>query len=92
MSTTFLVEIHYREPTYEARVGPKGLAFRWSYRVAAGNGDLARLAAINEFRRMERLSGVGWARVIEDLFVRPATTDDTVATPDLCADGDHSPA
>ena len=60
----FLVEIRYREPTYETRHGTRTEPYRWRYRVAAASEKLAVRLAVDEFRRMEAISAVGWSRDI----------------------------
>lgn len=57
------VLIHYREPTYR-RAEAKPEPYRWSYRVAAATPNDGKRQALAEFRRVARLSGVGWIREV----------------------------
>lgn len=61
---TFLVEIRYREPTYEARHGARAEPYRWRYRVRAPSEVAATRVAVDEFHHMEVISAVGWPRDI----------------------------
>jgi hypothetical protein len=68
----YLVRIIYREPTYELEVGPKREPYSFTYRVEAYGEEQARKLALEDFRWMERNSGVGWQRVISSVEVSPA--------------------
>ena len=67
----FIVEIHYREPGYEARHGARDEPFRFRYRIHAGSADSARWLALDEFRRITELSSVGWIRDVIGVDVIP---------------------
>jgi hypothetical protein len=69
--TQFIVEIHYREPGYEARHGARDEPFRFRYRIDAGNAESARWLALDEFRRIAELSSVGWVRDVVGVDVIP---------------------
>ena len=60
----FLVEIRYREPTFETRHGVRTEPYRWRYRIEAASEKVAVRLAVDEFRRMEAISAVGWRRDI----------------------------
>ena len=55
----YRVRIYYREPTYEERAGSKDRPYRGAFTVEAADEGEAREKALEEFKRMERLSGVG---------------------------------
>jgi len=61
---SYRVVIEYREPTYAARAGPSAKTYRGTFRVEARSPASAEVLAREEFREMERLSSVGWAREI----------------------------
>ncbi len=63
----YRVTIHYREPTYEAATGPKATPYRWTFSVVARTDRRAGALAIDEFREIERQSGVSWIREIVKL-------------------------
>jgi hypothetical protein len=65
----FVVEIFYRELSYETRHGRKDAPYRWRFRAHASSPSVAIGAAVAEFRRMEALSSVGWTREIMDIQV-----------------------
>lgn len=67
--TEFRVRICYREPTYASQSGSQDRNYRWTYRIAASSEEQAREMARAEFRKMEKLSSVGWARVITEVAV-----------------------
>ena len=73
MGRRYEVTIRYREPSYEQAVGRKVEPYRWTYELVSDGDDDARKRAVGEFRKMERLSSVGWIREIEqiDVIVRP---------------------
>jgi hypothetical protein len=60
----FVVEIQYREPTYEARHGRRANPYRFRYRLEAASAADARELAILEFARVSAMSSVGWTREI----------------------------
>jgi hypothetical protein len=72
MGRRYEVTIRYREPSYEQAVGRKAEPYRWTYEIVSDDDDDARERAVGKFREMERLSSVGWVRVIErvDVLVR----------------------
>jgi hypothetical protein len=61
---TYLVEIHYREPSYEAWHGRRERPYRWRYRLEASSERDAIDAALAEFRLIERQSWAGWTREV----------------------------
>ena len=65
----YRVEIQYREPTYERATGNQPKAYSWTYVIRADTEDEARAWAVNEFKRIERLSSVGWIREIVGMNV-----------------------
>ena len=65
----FRIRILYREPTYARVAAAQGRDYRWTYRIRANDVDQAIAMAKREFRKMERLSSVGWAREITEIFV-----------------------
>ena len=66
--------IEFREPTYEMATTTKHEEpFRWTLNgVAAIDEEEARLLAIERFRSLAALSGVGWVREIETVRVSPS--------------------
>jgi hypothetical protein len=48
-----LVEIRYREPSYEGRHGRREPPYRWRYRVDVSSEAHATQLALDEFRRIE---------------------------------------
>ncbi|MHB8876279.1 MAG: hypothetical protein ACYC8T_21515 [Myxococcaceae bacterium] len=60
----YVVEIRYREPTYEVRAGHKDEPYSWRYRISAGNEDEARARALGQFAALADLSSVGWVREV----------------------------
>ena len=73
--TEFIVEIRYREPSYEAREGERDEPFRFRYRIYAGTADAATSLALDEFRRITKLSSVGWIRDVVSVDVIPVLPD-----------------
>ena len=67
----FLVEIQYREPTYEARHGRRANPYRFRYRLEARSEAEARELAIIEFARVAAISSVGWTREIVGVAIAP---------------------
>jgi len=73
----FLVEIQYREPSYERRHGARPNPYRWRYRIYARSGEMAVEMALQEFREIAQLSSSGWSRevvAVEVLLVLPKGT------------------
>jgi hypothetical protein len=68
----FRVTIHYREPSYEASAERPPTVYRWTYLVRAGGVGEAERVAIDEFKRTEQQSSVGWVRVVTGVVVAPA--------------------
>ncbi len=58
------VLIKYAEPTYASHSGGQARVYRWTYRFAALSATQAEALAVKDFREMEKLSSVGWARDI----------------------------
>ena len=69
MGRRYEVTIRYREPSYERKVGPKAEPYRWTFEIVSDDDATARDRAVGQFREMERLSSVGWVRVIERVDV-----------------------
>ena len=69
---TFLVELKYREPSYEARNGVHGEPYRFRYRIEATSEEAAASHALRQFREISALSGVGWGRDVVGCAVVPA--------------------
>ena len=67
--TEFRIRIRYREPSYARRSGPPEQAYRWTYSIVADSEEQAKVMAQAEFRKMARLSSVGWAREITEIAV-----------------------
>ncbi len=59
---SYLVEVRYREPGYEARHGERRAPYRFRYRIEAVDEAGAIDRALAEFHEIASLSGVGWAR------------------------------
>lgn len=72
----FVVEIQYREPTYEARYGRRANPYRFRYRLEARSAADARELAVIEFARVSAMSSVGWTREIVGVEIGPATSDE----------------
>ena len=75
MGSSFHVVVRYREPTYESYAGAKEQPHQWTFVVPASDAREATALAVGEFRRMERLSSVGWVREIAEVEVLPASPD-----------------
>ena len=70
---TFRVRLVYREPTFEQHAGLSPRAWPVVYEVrGASDRDDAAAIALEEFRRIERLSSVGWAREVITVDVEEA--------------------
>ena len=67
--TEYRIRIQYREPSYARHAGPQERDYRWTYRIAADSQEQAKAMAQAEFRKMESLSSVGWAREITEIAV-----------------------
>ncbi len=68
----FLVEVRYREPSYEARHGAREAPYRFRYRLSAPTEEAAIASALREFEHVTSLSSVGWAREVVDVHIVPA--------------------
>lgn len=64
LGNLYKVTVSYREPTYEARTGPRAAPYRWTYRLLADSEQTARRRALAEFEAVTRLSSVGWSREV----------------------------
>lgn len=62
--TAFLVEVRYREPSYESRHGVRPEPYRFRYRRWAASADAAIADALAEFWHITALSSSGWTREI----------------------------
>jgi hypothetical protein len=70
MTQRFTVRIEFREPTFEAVTWPRAEPFCWTLEdVQARDEDEARRVAVERFKELEMLSGVGWVREIESVCV-----------------------
>jgi hypothetical protein len=69
----YVVEIQYREPTYEARHGRRANPYRFRYRIEAASSADARELALVEFARVTAMSSVGWPRDIVGVAIAPAS-------------------
>ncbi len=67
----FIVEVRYREPSYEIRHGARAEPYRFRYRLEAPSEHAAIASVVAEFERMNVLSSVGWTRQIVELVVEP---------------------
>ena len=65
----FVVEILYREPSYEIRIEPKKNPYKGTYNIRAKNKEEAEEMAMNLFRSTEKRSLVGWTRVVQQIEV-----------------------
>jgi hypothetical protein len=65
----FIVEVRYREPSYELQHGARAEPYRFRYRVHAQSEQAAIEFAISEFERVSALSWVGWTRSIVEIVV-----------------------
>jgi len=72
VETVYRVRVWYREPTYEARTGPRAEPFRWTFTVRANGEEEARRRALREFEEVSRQSSVGWSREVVSVEVEPA--------------------
>ena len=75
----FIVEVRYREPSYETRHGARDAPYRFRYRVEAPSEHAAIAYVVAEFERMSSLSSVGWTRLIVEIVVEPLTDPLTVS-------------
>ena len=69
----YRVRIEYREPTFHPDGGPRDTPYTWTFRVRASSEEAALALARDEFRDVERQSGVGWVRVIVSTTVEEVT-------------------
>jgi hypothetical protein len=63
------VTIYYREPTFEARTGPRDHPFQGSFEVRAPGPEQAVRRAKAQFEEWKRRSSVAWIREIERVEV-----------------------
>ena len=68
----YVVEVRYREPTYEERHGPREHPYRFRYRIEAASEEAAARMAVAELERVTALSSVSWVRVVVGVDVLPA--------------------
>lgn len=69
MAHHYVVCIEFREPTYEFTV-PREQPFTWTLKdVEARDEEEARVVAVDRFKHLASLSGVGWVREIETVRV-----------------------
>ena len=71
VSSRFIVEVRYREPSYETQHGARSEPYRFRYRVDAPSEQAAVASAVAEFERVNVLSSVGWTRQIVEIVVEP---------------------
>ena len=69
MPSPWRVRIHYREPSFEARLGRQGAPFVWTYEVQAGDATTAIGAALRTFEEAAASSRVRWVRKVVDVVV-----------------------
>ncbi|HEY3449561.1 MAG TPA: hypothetical protein VGK67_24625 [Myxococcales bacterium] len=67
----FRVRVLYREPTYAATTGREPRTYSGTFEVSARTAQQAGDAALRQFEKIERQSGVGWAREVVDLQIVP---------------------
>jgi len=65
--TEYRIRILYREPSYARHAGHQARDYRWTYNLMASNLHQAKAMAEAEFRKMARLSSVGWTREITEI-------------------------
>lgn len=65
----YVVEVWYREPTYEAHVGPKAEPYTWRYRICAASEAEAQEHALGQFKALAEVSSVGWVREVIEVKV-----------------------
>ena len=68
-ASEYLVEVWYREPTYEASVGPKAEPYTWRYRIRAYSEAEAQERALGQFKALAEVSSVGWVREVVEVKV-----------------------
>jgi len=68
--TSYRVDITYREPGFEEQSGLGPHPYGGTFEVVARDANEAIHLAIEEFRRIEELSWVGWQRVIVSMDVQ----------------------
>lgn len=71
--THFVVELRYREPSYEARHGARAEPYRFRYRIEAASPEAAVGRALQEFREISAISSVGWVRDVVGCEVTPVS-------------------
>ncbi len=69
----FIVELRYRELSYETHNGARAEPYRFRYRLEAPSEQAAVAFAIAEFEHMNALSSVGWTRLTVEIVVEPVT-------------------
>ena len=70
VDNAYRVRIDYREPTYEARYGPKRAPYSWTYEIMAPDEQEAARLALLEFQDTARVSSVGWIREVVAIQVQ----------------------
>lgn len=73
LSSRFIVEVRYREPSYETHHGARPEPYRFRYRLDAPSEQAAVAMAVADFERMNAQSSVGWTRLIVQIVVEPVT-------------------
>jgi hypothetical protein len=69
----YVVCIEFREPTYELVTEPRLEPYTWTVKdIVAHDEEEARVVAVDRFRSLAALSGVGWVREIETVRVSEA--------------------
>lgn len=69
MPRSFVVTIAYQELTFELHGGRGPTLYSCTFIVVAETEDDAARLALQEFRRIEALSWVGWSRDVRSLSV-----------------------
>lgn len=64
LKKVFLVTIHYREPTYEKKMGRGPKSYKWTFSIKAQDEETAKSKAVAEFKQTTALSWVGWGREV----------------------------
>lgn len=65
----YRIRILYREPGYARQSDHQMRDYRWTYNIVASDLGQAKAMAEAEFRKIARLSSVGWAREITEIVV-----------------------
>ncbi len=66
------IVVSYKEPNFAEHAGQESRIFRGTFRIQAADEDDARARAVDEFRRIQASSSVGWQREIVDVTCRLA--------------------